>query len=133
MTPQKQIIILVAFSLAGLIFIFQGIYFLSKKYQNALKETQNSEKGKKNSENSAKILGYISLAIGFLTIFCGIIWRSIFWRTRRTPTASATRCLSISAAVKRRKRRALTSKRRCNPAMIWPPACRALWIAAAAT
>ena len=77
MTPQKQIIILVAFSLAGLIFIFQGIYFLSKKYQNALKETQNSEKGKKNSENSAKILGYISLAIGFLTIFCGIILKII--------------------------------------------------------
>ena len=70
MTPQKQIIILVAFSLAGLIFIFQGIYFLSKKYQNALKETQNSE-------NSAKILGYISLAIGFLTIFCGIILKII--------------------------------------------------------
>ena len=77
MTPQKQIIILVAFSLAGLIFIFQGIYFLSKKYLNALKVTKKSEKGKKNSENSAKILGYISLAIGFLTIFCGIILKII--------------------------------------------------------
>lgn len=69
----KSIWIIILFILFGLVFIGAGIYFLSDSFLKKIGDSVSDEKKSGQLIKSGKICGFVSLAVGALTVFCGII------------------------------------------------------------
>ncbi|MCR4627425.1 MAG: hypothetical protein K5640_07220 [Treponema sp.] len=71
---MKEIIIGIVFIIGALLFIAAGFYFKSKKYLAALCDGIYEEKQKKAKSFFANVTGYFSMALGYLTLICGIMF-----------------------------------------------------------
>lgn len=73
MNNTKILVIMISFIFVGIIFFCFGMVFLSGKFLNFMGKLFTNEDKNKKSINSSNVCGYISLGIGALTIFCGIM------------------------------------------------------------
>ena len=73
MNNTKVLIVMIFFIFVGIIFFVFGMIFLSGKFLTSMGKLFTNEDKNKKSINSSKVYGYISLGIGGLTIFCGIM------------------------------------------------------------
>jgi hypothetical protein len=63
MEYSKQVLLLVLFIVAGIIFMVSGLYLSSEKYLKTMK----------NGRTIGKVIGVLACGIGILTIFTGIL------------------------------------------------------------
>lgn len=73
LTDGKALIILICFSVVGIIFMAAGFYFMSDGFLKSLKESREDEKSRKQIECSGKLCGQVAMGIGALTVFCGVM------------------------------------------------------------
>lgn len=77
MNEKKLIITMVAFIVAGIVFLAAGFYFSSKNYQQALADSHENPEEKRKAVITGKLCGIIALALGGLTLASGIIIKII--------------------------------------------------------
>lgn len=73
MSSVKSMLVILFFVLFGLLFLGAGFYFLSDSFLKKMGESVSDEKKSERLVKSGKLCGFVSLAIGALTVFCGVI------------------------------------------------------------
>lgn len=73
MNEKNIVVAMIAFIVAGVIFMAVGFYFSSAKYQKALEDSRENAEDKRKAVIMGKLCGIIALALGGLTIAAGII------------------------------------------------------------